>query len=59
MQPGYYAPPPELPAKIGIGDGFLFGCGFLLAGLLASIGMVVVMILLNLILGPTILQGLR
>jgi len=36
---GYMAPTPPHPRGSTVGEGFTFGCGFLLAGFLASIGM--------------------
>jgi hypothetical protein len=47
--------------NLGFGDGFMFGCGFMAAGVVAWIVMVIVFAILGLImslLGVGILEGL-
>lgn len=46
---GYGVSPSPNPRGSTVGEGFSFGCGFLLAGLLASIGMGLVLFLVNLL----------
>ena len=44
---GYSAPVQPKPRGSTVGEGFTFGCGFLLAGFLASIGMGLALFLLS------------
>lgn len=46
---GYMAPTPPNPRGSTIGEGFTFGCGFLLAGFLASLGMGLLFFLMTLL----------
>ncbi len=59
MAQPYYGPPAPQNTSVSIGDGFLFGCGFLLAGLVASIGMGLIFFVLTLILGAASSSLLR
>jgi len=43
--------PQKQPAQLSIGDGFSFGCGFVVASVLATIGMGVGFFLLTLLIG--------
>lgn len=44
-------PPGKQPADLSIGDGFSFGCGFVIASIVASIGLSVGVFLWLLLLG--------
>ncbi|MGC8874882.1 MAG: hypothetical protein ACP5SI_10625 [Chloroflexia bacterium] len=45
------APPGKQPADLSIGDGFSFGCGFVIASIVASIGLSIGVLLWLLLLG--------
>ncbi len=65
QQPQYVQPQPQYYAQsfqgLGVGDGFKFGCGFYLAGLVAMLAFSIVAGLLSLllsVLGLGVLQGI-
>jgi hypothetical protein len=46
-------PPQRLPTGLSFGDGFQFGCGFFMAGLIAAVILILLVALLLLVLSMT------